>query len=237
MDMQQNGKLRVLLAEDEPFLGKIVKESLESRDFEVLWVQDGLKAYSAFRTFDPAICIFDVMMPTKDGFTLTEDIRRVNGRVPIIFLTAKSLTEDVVKGFELGGNDYLKKPFSMEELIVRMKALLNRAARHREDEPDGQFSIGSYRFNSALQELALGDEVTKLSFRESALLKMLMEHKNQVLDRKMALHYLWGADSFFNARSMDVFITKLRKHLSKDSSIAIVNIRGIGYKLMIDDQA
>ncbi len=232
--MQQLGKLKVLLAEDEPFLGKIVKESLESRNFEVLWVQDGLKAYSAFRTFDPAICIFDVMMPAKDGYALTEDIRRINDSVPIIFLTAKSLTEDVVKGFELGGNDYLKKPFSMEELIVRMNALLNRTAKWKVSTSE-EFIIGKYMFNNALQELVLGDEVIKLSFRESALLKMLMEHKNQVLDRKIALEYLWGGESFFNARSMDVFITKLRKYLKKDNDIEIVNIRGIGYKLIVDD--
>lgn len=232
--MQQLGKLKVLLAEDEPFLGKIVKESLESRNFEVLWVQDGLKAYSAFRTFDPAICIFDVMMPAKDGYALTEDIRRINDSVPIIFLTAKSLTEDVVKGFELGGNDYLKKPFSMEELIVRMNALLNRTAKWKVSTSE-EFIIGKYMFNNALQELVLGDEVIKLSFRESALLKMLMEHKNQVLDRKIALEYLWGGESFFNARSMDVFITKLRKYLKRDNDIEIVNIRGIGYKLIVDD--
>lgn len=233
--MQQAGKFKVLLAEDEPFLGKIVKESLESRDFDVLWVQDGLKAYSAFRSFGPAICIFDVMMPTKDGFTLTEDIRKVNDSVPIIFLTAKSLTEDVVMGFELGGNDYLKKPFSMEELIVRMNALLNRAAKQPQSSKT-HFCIGRYMFNSALQELAYEAEQLKLSHRESALLKMLIEHKNQVLDRKMALDYLWGEDSFFNARSMDVFITKLRKYLRKDNNIEIVNIRGVGYKLMVDEE-
>lgn len=237
MNIQQHGKLKVLLAEDEPFLGKIIKESLDSRDFDVLWVQDGLKAYAAFRTFDPAICIFDVMMPTKDGFTLTEEIRRVDDRVPIIFLTAKSLTEDVVKGFELGGNDYLKKPFSMEELIVRMKALLHRSAGWRQQTSAEQFAIGKYTFNSALQELDFEGEAAKLSFRESALLKMLVENKNRVLDRKMALDYLWGEDSFFNARSMDVFITKLRKHLKKDGNIEIVNIRGIGYKLIVNEES
>lgn len=233
--IQKAERLKVLLAEDEPFLGKIVKESLESRDFEVLWVQDGLKAYSAFRTFSPAICIFDVMMPTKDGFTLTEDVRKVNDHVPIIFLTAKSLTEDVVKGFELGGNDYLKKPFSMEELMVRMKSLLNRAGKQPQTTSNEQFHIGQYTFNNAMQELRFGHEAIKLSYRESALLKMLIENRNQVLDRKMALDYLWGDDSFFNARSMDVFITKLRKYLKKDSGIEIVNVRGVGYKLMVDE--
>lgn len=234
--MEQTGKIKVLLAEDEPFLGKIVKESLESRNFHVLWVQDGLKAYSGFRSFDPSICIVDVMMPTKDGFTLTEDIRKVNDRVPIIFLTAKSLTEDVVKGFELGGNDYLKKPFSMEELIVRMNALLDRTTKVKASCHE-QFTIGRYRFNNATQELVLGEDIIRLSFRESALLKMLIEHKNQVLDRKVALDYLWGSDSFFNARSMDVFITKLRKHLKSDDDIGIVNIRGIGYKLIVGGAA
>ena len=233
--IQHAERPKVLLAEDEPFLGKIVKESLESRGFEVLWVQDGLKAYSAFRTFNPAICIFDVMMPAKDGFTLTEDVRKVNDHVPIIFLTAKSLTEDVVKGFELGGNDYLKKPFSMEELIVRMESLLNRAAKQPLTTSNEQFHIGQYTFNNALQELRFGHEAIKLSYRESALLNMLIENRNQVLDRKLALDYLWGDDSFFNARSMDVFITKLRKYLKKDSNIEIVNVRGIGYKLMVDE--
>jgi len=228
-------KFKVRLAEDEPFLGKIVKESLESRGYEVLWVQDGIKAYSAFRAFGPAICIFDVMMPAKDGFTLTEEIRKMNDRIPIIFLTAKALTEDVVKGFELGANDYLKKPFSMEELIVRMKALLNRTDKPGISKSE-QFNIGKYRFNSSLQELTLGDKMIKLSYRESVLLKMLIEHKNDVLDRKIALDYLWGGDSFFNARSMDVFITKLRKYLKLDSNIEIVNIRGIGYKLMVADE-
>ncbi len=233
--IRKDERLKVLLAEDEPFLGKIVKESLESRDFEVMWVQDGLKAYSAFRVFNPAICIFDVMMPTKDGFSLTEDIRKVDEHVPIIFLTAKSLTEDVVKGFELGGNDYLKKPFSMEELIVRMNALLNRAPRRRAAPPKTPFAIGNYTFNNALQELSIDNQTIKLSFRESALLQMLIENKNQVLDRKVALDYLWGEDSFFNARSMDVFITKLRKYLKQDGAIEIVNVRGVGYKLMVDE--
>lgn len=230
-------KFRVLLAEDEPFLGKIVKESLESRGFAVLWVQDGLKAFSAFRTFDPDICVLDVMMPVKDGFTLTEEIRGINERVPIIFLTARSMTEDVVKGFEQGGNDYLKKPFSMEELIVRMNALLNRVAKRHPEPVEGVVSIGRYRFNRTLQELELDGKSIRLSFRESALLAMLIQRKNEVLDRKTALTYLWGEDSVFNARSMDVFITKLRKHLRMDSRIEIVNVRGIGYKLIVDDQS
>jgi DNA-binding response OmpR family regulator len=228
-------KLKILLAEDEPFLGKIIKESFETRDFEVSWVQNGIKAYSVFRSFQPDICILDVMMPEKDGFSVTEDIRKIDTAVPILFLTARSLTEDVIKGFELGCNDYLKKPFSMEELIVRVKSLLGRSEKHKTNLPTENFSIGNYEFNNIIQELTLGNESVKLSFREASLLKMLIENKNQVLARKLALDYLWGEDNFFAARSMDVFITKLRKHLKHDTNIEIVNIRGVGYKLIIND--
>lgn len=228
-------KLKILLAEDEPFLGKIIKESFETRDFEVSWVQNGIKAYSVFRSFQPDICILDVMMPEKDGFSVTEDIRKIDTAVPILFLTARSLTEDVIKGFELGCNDYLKKPFSMEELIVRVKSLLGRSEKHKTSQPTENFSIGNYEFNNTIQELTLGSESVKLSFREASLLKMLIENKNQVLARKLALDYLWGEDNFFAARSMDVFITKLRKHLKHDTNIEIVNIRGVGYKLIIND--
>lgn len=227
--------LKVLIAEDEPFLGKIVKESLELKGFEVTLVQDGLKAYSAFRTLNPDICILDVMMPVKDGFSLTEDIRKIDVQVPIIFLTAKSLTKDVVKGFEIGCNDYLKKPFSMEELLVRMNALLNRFSPLKKDSIKERFEIGKFSFNNQNQELIYGANITKLSFRESVLLKLLAENKNDVLNRKTALEILWGEDNFFNARSMDVFITKLRKHLKEDENIEIVNVRGIGYKLIINN--
>lgn len=227
--------LKVLIAEDEPFLGKIVKESLELKGFEVVLVQDGLKAYSVFRTLNPDICILDVMMPIKDGFSLTEDIRKIDVQVPIIFLTAKSLTKDVVKGFELGCNDYLKKPFSMEELLVRMNALLNRFSPLKKEVIKERFEIGRFLFNNQNQELIYGSNITKLSFRESVLLKLLAENKNDVLNRKTALEILWGEDNFFNARSMDVFITKLRKHLKEDENIEIVNIRGIGYKLIINE--
>lgn len=232
MNMQ---KVKVLLAEDEPFLGKIVKESLELQGFDVTFVPDGLKAYSAFRTISPDICIFDIMMPVKDGFSLMADIRKIDEQVPVIFLTAKSLTEDVVKGFELGCNDYLKKPFSMEELLVRMKALLNRFSTLKKEEAKENFEIGEFLFNSRNQELVIGNVVTKLSFREAILLQLLAENKNEVLNRKVALEFLWGADNFFNARSMDVFITKLRKYLKADERIEIVNIRGIGYKLIINE--
>lgn len=227
--------VKILLAEDEPFLGKIIKESLELKGFEVLWVPDGVKAYGAFRSWCPTICIFDIMMPAKDGFSLIEDIRKVDEQVPVIFLTAKSLTTDVVKGFELGCNDYLKKPFSMEELIVRINALLSRSYAGKKSTETAMFEIGEFLFNSKTQELNKPLGSAKLSFRESVLLKLLAENKNEVLNRKLALEVLWGEDNFFNARSMDVFITKLRKHLKEDPRIEIVNIRGIGYKLIVND--
>ncbi|MEH6305304.1 response regulator transcription factor [Olivibacter sp. CPCC 100613] len=226
--------VKILVAEDEPFLGKIVKESLELKGFNVLLVQDGLKAYAAFRTWQPTVCVFDIMMPIKDGFSLIEDVRKIDEQMPIIFLTAKSLTNDVVKGFELGCNDYLKKPFSMEELIVRINALLSRSFIKKNNDEQHVFEIGDFIFNSKSQELNKPKGVVKLSFRESVLLKLLVENKNEVLNRKMALELVWGEDNFFNARSMDVFITKLRKYLKEDKRLEIVNIRGIGYKLIIN---
>ncbi|QNK61540.1 response regulator transcription factor [Pedobacter sp. PAMC26386] len=228
-------KIKILLAEDEPFLARIVKESLESRGFEVMHVDNGTKALSLFGDYKPDVCVFDVTMPEMDGFSLTKDIRKINSEVPIIFLTARSLTEDVVNGFEIGGNDYLKKPFSMEELIVRINSLLRLPLKNSQHHHDGlKCTVGEYYFNSVTQDLSKENKVVKLSFRESSLLKLLIENKNDVLSRKIALELLWGVDNFFNARSMDVFITKLRKHLKDDPGIQIVNIRGIGYKLITD---
>lgn len=225
--------IKILLAEDEPFLARIVKESLESRDFEVKQVDNGTKALAMFVEYRPDICVFDVTMPEMDGFSLTKDIRKMNAEIPIIFLTARSLTEDVVNGFEIGGNDYLKKPFSMEELIVRINSLL-RVPLRKNQQHNGELKceIGIFHFNAVAQDLSKGNQLVKLSFRESSLLKLLVENKNEVLSRKTALELLWGADNFFNARSMDVFITKLRKHLKDDPGIQIVNIRGLGYKLI-----
>ncbi len=226
-------KIKVLLAEDEQLLGKIIKEALESRAFEVVWVLDGVKAFSKFRTEYFDICLLDVMMPLKDGFTLAKELRSINAEIPIIFLTSKSATEDVVEGFESGANDYIRKPFSMEELIVRMKALTRKLSFQKQTVPD-DVQIGSYIFNFNRQTLTLEQTVQNLSFKEAALLKLLFEHKNDILDRNVALSYLWGDDSYFNARSMDVFITKLRKYLSGDERLKIINIRGIGFKLLIE---
>ena len=220
-------KIKLLLAEDEPALGQIVKESLESRDFEVFLCENGEEAYQVYQEVQPEILVLDVMMPKKDGFTLAQEIRQENATIPIIFLTAKSQVKDVVEGFQHGGNDYLKKPFSMEELIVRIHALLNRI-HVKQDET--QIPIGNYVFNHTQQQLIWEATPIQLTHRESELLFYLSEKRNAVLDRTFILKKLWGDDDFFNARSMDVFITKLRKKLKNDSKIQIVNVRGLVWK-------
>ncbi len=225
-----NNLIKVLLAEDEPSLGQIIKESLETRDFEVLHAENGEAAYELYQKGQPDILVLDVMMPKKDGFTLAQEIRKEDTVIPIIFLTAKSQTQDVLEGFHLGGNDYLKKPFSMEELIVRIKALLDRIALTKNNE---QLPLGEYSFNYTKQKLMFEDETILLTHRESELLYHLYQRKNEILDRAFILKKLWGDNDFFNARSMDVFISKLRKKLHKDPKIQILNVRGFGYKLLI----
>jgi len=224
--------INILLAEDELSLGQIIKESLETRNFKVELVTDGEAAYNVFQEQNFDVLVLDVMMPKKDGFTLAKEIRIENDAIPIIFLTAKSQTKDVVEGFSIGGNDYLKKPFSLEELIVRINNLLNRSKIQKTISLSG---IGNYNFDFPKQTLQyLAEEKITLTHREAHLLHHLLQNKNQVLDRSKVLKELWGDDDFFNARSMDVFITKLRKKLKKDESIQIVNVRGFGYKLICD---
>lgn len=222
-------KIKVLLAEDEASLGMIVKESLETRGFIVFHAENGEDALEVYQQEKPDILVLDVMMPKKDGFTLAQEIRQENKGIPIIFLTAKSQTSDVLEGFKHGGNDYLKKPFSMEELIVRIKALLNRIELKTNVET---IKIGAYIFNYTKQTLSFTEHTDNLTHREAQLLFYLFEKKNEVLDRTFILNKLWGNDDFFNARSMDVFISKLRKKLKKDPNIQIINIRGFGYKLI-----
>jgi DNA-binding response OmpR family regulator len=223
-------KTTILLAEDEPALGQIIKESLETRDFDVLLCTNGEEALKTYNLEQPELLVLDVMMPKKDGFTLAKDIRSIDNDIPIIFLTAKSQTQDVIEGFSIGGNDYLKKPFSMEELIVRIHNLLNSSAREKEKE---LYNIGDFVFDFPKQTLTYNtDEPIQLTHRETDLLFHLIKNKNQVLDRSVILNKLWGNDDFFNGRSMDVFITKLRKKLKKDQSIKILNVRGFGYKLI-----
>jgi len=225
-----NKTVTILLAEDEPALGQIIKESLETRDFNVLLCEDGEKAYQVFKKEQPEILVLDVMMPKKDGFTLAKEIRLEDDTIPIIFLTAKSQTQDVVEGFTIGGNDYLKKPFSMEELIVRINNLLDRVKLQKTADI---LTFGDFTFDFPRQILQFNTEnEQQLTHREAHLLFHLIKNKNNVLDRSLILNKLWGNDDFFSARSMDVFITKLRKKLKQDTNIKIVNVRGFGYKLI-----
>lgn len=223
-------KIKVLLAEDELALGMIIQESLESRDFQVTLCGDGQQAWEAYQINKPDVLVLDVMMPKKDGFGLATEIRKIDPYTPIIFLTSKSQTEDVVKGFGLGANDYVRKPFSMEELIVRIKAQLDRL-RVRQSQSDW-IALGKYEFHPTKQLLKIEQEETPLTARESQLLQLLVENANEITDRTLILTQIWGSDDFFNARSMDVFITKLRKKLHLDSNIQILNVRGFGYKLV-----
>lgn len=222
-------KIKLLLAEDEPALGQIIKESLETRDFEVIHCLDGESAFKTFKKNIPDILVIDVMMPVKDGFTVVKEIRTFNKEVPIIFLTSKSQATDVVQGFESGANDYLKKPFSIEELIARINNLVSRSITQKTLEV---VTIGKFSLNLPKQELSLRNDIVRLTHREAHLLYNLARHKNDVLDRSLILKKLWGDDDFFSARSMDVFITKLRKKLKEDPNVSIVNVRGYGYKLI-----
>jgi DNA-binding response OmpR family regulator len=225
-------KTKILYVEDEPFLGRIVKESLESRHFDVLMVTDGSKAVGTFAKEKPDICVFDIMLPSKDGYSIARDIRQLNVTVPIIFVTAKSQTEDVLKGFESGANDYIRKPFSMEELIVRVTNLLKLSSYKNSRVPE-TIAFGKYVFNPLRFELKFGESVRKLSNRESTLLQLLIENRNATLLRKEILLKLWGDDSFFNSRNLDVYITKLRDYLKEDSGVEIITIKGIGYQFTV----
>ena len=224
----------ILLVEDEWQLAQIVKDSLETRGFKMICAADGVEGLRLFRQHKPDAIVMDVMMPNLDGFSLTSEIRKTDKQVPIIFLTAKSQTADVVKGFESGGNDYLKKPFSMDELIVRIRSLLARFSGHAAPPPpsEDEILIGQFLFQPYKQTLTRNGYTEYLSHRESEVLLRLCRHKNQVMERRPVLLDLWGDDNFFNARSMDVFITKLRRYLKDDPKIQIVNIRGVGYKLI-----
>lgn len=226
-------KQKILMVEDDQYLGLIVKECFETRGFEVTWCQDGHKGQNAYETEQPDICIFDVMMPEKDGFSLAEEIRKTDKETPIVFLTARSMTEDVIKGFSIGAHDYVKKPFSMEELIVRVQSILDRAGSSSPALSRNIFQLGQYSFDFEKQTLTHPKEKRSLTPREAELLKMLCQNTNAVVDRKAILKKIWGDDSFFNGRSLDVFMTKLRKYLKKDENIRIINLRGEGYKFVV----
>ena len=226
-------KNKILFVEDELSLGLIVKESLETRGFEVNYSQDGRSGLNSFKEYKPDICLLDIMLPIKDGFTLAQEIRKLDARVPIIFITARSQTPDVVKGFEIGANDYIKKPFSMEELVVRIKARLSdNSGLVEKQDSQKNFLVGKYHFNYDRQVLEFQGREKKLTHREAEILRLLCLKHNEVLERSLVLDKVWGDDNFFNARSMDVFITKLRKYLVDDPEVEILNVRGIGYKII-----
>lgn len=225
--------IKVLYVEDELFLGKIVKETLETRGFEVVMESDGADVIRTYEDENPDICILDVMLPNKSGFELAEDIRNLNDDVPIIFLTAKTQTEDVVQGFKLGGNDYIRKPFSMEELIVRIENALRVKKEVLIPEVGDTITMGKYQFHLNKQVLANGTGERKLSYREAELVKYLYHHKNDVIDRRDLLNHIWGNDSFFNSRNLDVYITKIRGYLKEDPSLEIITIKGVGYRFVV----
>lgn len=222
----------ILLAEDDENLGTLLKEYLTARNYQTVWVTNGEKAFREFDRNHYDICILDVMMPVKDGFTLATEMRMRDKDIPIIFLTAKSMKDDVLEGFARGGDDYITKPFSMEELIFRIEAILRRT-RGANDDSTGHYEIGKYRFDTRKQALVLGNEVRNLTTKENELLRLLCNNTNRILERNFALKAIWTDDNYFNARSMDVYITRLRKYLSDDPSVQILNVHGKGYKLIV----
>lgn len=224
-------KAKVLYVEDEIFLAKIVSETLQGRGYDVVLEGDGGKAIQKFLEVKPDICVLDIMLPNKDGFTIADEIREKDTQVPIIFLSAKSQTSDVVNGFKLGANDYIRKPFSIEELIVRIENVLKGKVESQTETEEVQ--IGQYAFNSKRQTLFHPDEQRKLSYRESELLRLLYENREKIVERSEILTLLWGSDSFFNSRNLDVYITKLRNYLKHDLTIEIITIKGIGYRFVI----
>ncbi|OQP42945.1 two-component system response regulator [Niastella yeongjuensis] len=227
-------KIKVLLVDDEPVLAAIIKESLEMREFTVHIALNGIDGWNQFKELRPDICVIDVVLPRKDGFALVSEIRLVDENVPVMFLTARSETENVIRGLEAGADDYMKKPFSMEELVLRLKVLLRRRSYgfNTRLDPSEEIKIGRYVFNARRLELSWNREIIQLSQREAELLQLLIDVKNSLLDRKTALIKLWGKDDFFSARSMDVYITRIRKYFRPDTSVEIVNIRGKGYSLL-----
>ncbi len=226
-------KTKLLLAEDDENLGLLLKEYLVAKGYDANLYPDGEAAYKGFMREHYDICILDIMMPKKDGFTLAKDIRIVNEDIPIIFLTAKNMKEDVLEGFKLGADDYITKPFSMEEMILRIEAILRRTSQESQANAQMVFTLGKYTFDTRKQILSKGDESVKLTTKESDLLKLLCQNANKVLERNYALKSIWIDDNYFNARSMDVYITKLRKHLKDEPSVEIINVHGKGYKLIM----
>ena len=225
-------KIKLLLVEDDPNLGTLLKDYLDAKGHQCILRTNGEDGYKSFTNEAFDFVILDVMMPVKDGFSLAKDIRGIDQKVPILFLTAKSLSEDKLKGFETGADDYMTKPFSMEELMARITAILRRSSANL-NQDDSKFTIGDFSFDTKLQILKSDNENQKLTTKESDLLKLLCKNENAVLERNHALKAVWGDDNYFNGRSMDVYIAKLRKYLKSDQRIQIINVHGKGFKLLI----
>ena len=227
--------IKILLCEDDENLGMLLREYLQAKGYSTVLCPDGEQVFKEFTKNKYDIAVLDVMMPKKDGFTLAQDIRQANADLPIIFLTAKTLKEDILEGFKIGADDYITKPFSMEELVFRVEAILRRV-RGKKTKESTLYHIGKFVFDTQKQLLTIGDQQTKLTTKENELLALLCSHANEILQRDFALKTIWIDDNYFNARSMDVYITKLRKHLKDDDQIEIINIHGKGYKLIVPNQ-
>jgi DNA-binding response OmpR family regulator len=231
--MEDKKKYKILLCEDDSNLGMVLKNYLELNDYEVTLERDGRLGLGAFQREKFDLCLLDVMMPNVDGFTLAEEIRDIDPDVPLFFLSAKTLKEDILHGYRLGADDYITKPFDSEVLMHKIKAIIKRNEEDNKVTDNLEFELGSYHFNPKLRELKLKEHTQVLSPKENDLLKMLAEHKNDLLTREKALKKIWGSDTYFNGRSMDVYIAKLRKYLKEDGSIEIVNIHGNGFRLVV----
>jgi len=230
-----DAKPKILLCEDDSNLGMVLKNYLELNDYEVTLERDGRLGLAAFQREKYDICLLDVMMPNMDGFTLAEEIRDVNPDVPLFFISAKTMKDDIIQGYKLGADDYITKPFDSEVLLHKIKAILKRNEEMHREEVNAEYELGNYHFNPRLRELSVGDRVQTLSPKENELLKMLAEYKNDLLPREAALKRIWGSDTYFNGRSMDVYIAKLRKYLKDDPKLEIVNIHGNGFRLVVQD--
>jgi two-component system, OmpR family, response regulator len=225
-------KPKILLCEDDTNLGMVLKNYLELNDYEVILERDGRLGLAAFQREKFDICLLDVMMPNMDGFALAEEIRDINPDVPLFFLSAKTMKDDIIQGYKLGADDYITKPFDSEVLLLKIKAILKRNEEMHREEVNAEFDMGRYHFNPRLRELTFDGKIQVLSPKENELLKMLCEYKNDLLSREIALKKIWGSDTYFNGRSMDVYIAKLRKYLKEDNTIEIVNIHGNGFRLV-----
>ena len=225
-------KPKILLCEDDTNLGMVLKNYLELNDYDVVLERDGRLGLAAFQREKIDMCLLDVMMPNMDGFAVAEEIRDINPDVPLFFLSAKTMKEDIIQGYKLGADDYITKPFDREVLLLKIKAVLKRNEETHREEVNAEFDMGKYHFNPRLRELTIDGKINVLSPKENELLKMLCEHKNDLLTREAALKKIWGSDTYFNGRSMDVYIAKLRKYLKEDETIEIVNIHGNGFRLV-----